>query len=192
MLQNEKKFLSRPSKALYSCLDRNHIIVCGECQLRQSPNVCYRESHNNWPHNLCRVTCLMVRLLTDNLKKIRKKDDGLCRFPPIWPEPKERAREQPAQTEGRQTQTQEVGGGLQNLQVRPYRRQNDGWLRHRQIEDEHGGRGGRCVNDKLHLPREKYIWITSEAMSSLIWAHNLNAKPIYISDYSHETIILCL
>lgn len=68
-------------------------------------------------------------LLTGNLKKIGEKDDGLCGFAPVWPEPKKRACEQPAQTEGGQTQTQEVRRGLQNLEIPPYCRQNDSWAR---------------------------------------------------------------
>lgn len=107
-----------------------------------------RVSHNSRTHthalksdSLCHVICLVVWLLTGNLKEIGEKDDGLCSFAPVWPEPKKRAREQPAQTEGGQTQTQEVRRGLQNLQISPYRGQNDGWDRQRGMKEDEGKEG---------------------------------------------------
>lgn len=52
---------------------------------------------------LCHVTCLVVRLLTSNLKQIGEKNDSLRSFAPVRPEPEQWACEQPAETEGRQT-----------------------------------------------------------------------------------------
>lgn len=65
--------------------------------------------------------------LTGDLKQVGEKDDGLGRPAAVRPEPEQRAGEQPAQAEGGQTQPQEVGRGLQDLQVLPHGGQDDGW-----------------------------------------------------------------
>ena len=75
---------------------------------------------------MCHVTRLALRSLTDNLEQVGEKDDGLGAFAPVRPEAEKRVREQPGQTEGGQTQTQEVRRGLQDLEIPPYCGQNDG------------------------------------------------------------------
>lgn len=154
----------------------------------KASNMSYRASHDSWTHSLasglwnvrlsvCHLICLVVSLLTGNLEKIGEKDDGLCSFAPVWPQPKKWAREQPAQAEGGQTQAQEVRGGLQNLEVPPYCRQNDGWGHQRGME---GGRGGRRESDKPRLPTAKQIPVTSDAISSVMCAHSRNARQILL------------
>lgn len=66
-----------------------------------------------------------IRPLTSDLKKTGEEDDDLGIISPVGPEPEQRAGEQPTQTESRQTQTQEVRRGLQNLEIPPYCRQDD-------------------------------------------------------------------
>lgn len=73
------------------------------------------------------ATCPVLWLLTGDLKEIGEKKDGLCSIASVWPETKKRTCEQPSQTERRQTQTQEVRRGLQDLQITPYCRQDDSW-----------------------------------------------------------------
>lgn len=74
--------------------------------------------------HLCDLS-VSFQLLTSNLEQVGEKDDGFCSFASIGPQPKQWTCEQPAQAEGRQTQTQKVGRSLQNLQVPPDRRQYD-------------------------------------------------------------------
>lgn len=58
--------------------------------------------------------------LTGDLKEVGEKHNGLCSSAPVRPHAKERARQQAAQAEGRQAQTQEVRRRLQDLEVPPY------------------------------------------------------------------------
>lgn len=134
----------------------------------------------------------MVSLLTSDLKEIGEKNDGFCSFAPVWPEPKQRACEQPAQTESRQTQTQEVRRGLQNLQIAPYCRQDDSWGHPKQMtRDERGRQAGRFVNDNLVYPqKKKNIWTKSDA--SVMCEYSQNTRQIFIPVCSNETIISCL
>lgn len=63
--------------------------------------------------------------LTRNLKEVGEQHDGLCSFAPVRPHAKQRARQQAAEAEGRQAQTQEVRRRLQDLEIPPYCGQNN-------------------------------------------------------------------
>lgn len=71
--------------------------------------------------------------LTYNFKDVGEKDDGLGGPRPVGPASEQRPWQQPAEAERRQTQTEEIGWSVQDLEVFPDGGQDDGWKNNNNI-----------------------------------------------------------